>query len=166
MNLAEKIRHLREVEGELRGLNRPMTQMEVVKAMQEELNASLSQAYLSQLEKGKRVHLTASSRDLLAAFFKVHPGYLVSDPPDYSTDLLSDTELLTTSNHEEETDRLRTWLVARATEWQSEPVVADFFESLSSVEEPRTYLSLLQQLLTLPVEELEGVVLTLQKHSV
>src|SRR2546421_3366827 len=166
MNLAEKIKHLREVEGELRGLNRPMTQMEVVKAMQEELNASLSQAYLSQLEKGKRVHLTASSRDLLAAFFKVHPGYLVSDPPDYSTDLLSDTELLTNTNHEGETDRLRTWLVTRATEWQSEPVVANFFELLSSVEEPRTYLSLLQQLLTLPVEELEGVVLTLQKHSV
>jgi len=166
MNLAEKIKHLREVEGELRGLNRPMTQMEVVKAMQEELNASLSQAYLSQLEKGKRVHLTASSRDLLAAFFKVHPGYLVSDPLDYSTDLLSDTDLLTNTNHEEESGRLRTWLAARAEEWQSEPVVADFFELLSSVEEPRTYLSLLQQLLTLPVEELEGVVLTLQKHSV
>ncbi len=90
MDLSEKIKHLREVEGELRGLNRPMTQMEVVKAMQEELRASLSQAYLSQLEKGKRVHLTASSRDLLAQFFKVHPGYLVSDPPDYSTDLLTD----------------------------------------------------------------------------
>jgi transcriptional regulator with XRE-family HTH domain len=165
MNLAEKIKHLREVEGELRGLNRSMTQIEVVKAMQEELNASLSQAYLSQLEKGKRVHLTASSRDLLAAFFKVHPGYLVSDPPDYSTDLLSDTELLTNTNHEEETDRLRTWLVTRATEWQSEPVVADFFELLSSVEEPRTYLSLLQQLLTLPIEKLEGVVQTLQRHN-
>ena len=165
MNLAEKIKHLREVEGELRGLNRSMTQIEVVKAMQEELNASLSQAYLSQLEKGKRVHLTASSRDLLAAFFKVHPGYLVSDPPDYSTDLLSDTELLTNTNHEGETDRLRTWLVTRATEWQSEPVVANFFELLSSVEEPRTYLSLLQQLLTLPIEKLEGVVQTLQRHN-
>src|SRR5437764_828307 len=124
MNLAEKIKHLREVEGELRGFSRAMTQMEVVKAMQEELNASLSQAYLSQLEKGKRVHLTASSRDLLAAFFKVHPGYLVSDPPDYSTDLLSDTELLTNMNSEEEDERLRTWLAAYAREWQSDPVVA------------------------------------------
>jgi transcriptional regulator with XRE-family HTH domain len=165
MNLAEKIKHLREVEGDLRGLNRSMTQMEVVKAMQKELNASLSQAYLSQLEKGKRVHLTASSRDLLAAFFKVHPGYLVSDPPDYSTDLLSDTELLTDTNHEEDDARLRTWLAARVTEWQSEPVVADFFELLSTVEEPRTYLSLLQQLLTLPVDRLEGVVQTLQRHN-
>ena len=55
MNLAEKMKHLREVEGELRGFNRPMTQMEVVKAMQEELHESLSQAYLSQIESGKRV---------------------------------------------------------------------------------------------------------------
>src|SRR2546430_12496881 len=70
MHLSEKIKHLRQVEGELRGLNRPMTQMEVVKAMQEELHESISQAYLSQLESGKRVHLTASSRDLLANFFK------------------------------------------------------------------------------------------------
>src|SRR6059058_4449754 len=80
MHLSEKIKHLRQVEGELRGLSRAMTQMEVVKAMQEELHESISQAYLSQLEGGKRVHLTASSRDLLAKFFKVLPGYLVSDP--------------------------------------------------------------------------------------
>lgn len=165
MNLAEKIKHLREVEGELRGLNRPMTQMEVVKAMQEELNASLSQAYLSQLEKGKRLHLTASSRDLLAAFFKVHPGYLVSDPPDYSTDLLSDTDLLTGTNHEEEGERLRTWLATCASEWQSDPMVADFFELLSSVEDPRKYLYVLQQLLTWPMEELEGMVQVLQRHA-
>src|SRR5512135_1335394 len=90
MNLAEKIKHLREIEGELRGMNRPMTQMEVVKAMQEELGKSISQAYLSQLESSRRLHLTASSRSLLARFFKVHPGYLVSDPPDYSMDLLTD----------------------------------------------------------------------------
>src|SRR5579884_1499128 len=90
MDLSEKIKHLRGVEGELRGLNRPMTQMEVVNAMKEELGETISQAYLSQLESGRRVHLTASTRDLLARFFKVHPGYLVSDPPDFSTDLLTD----------------------------------------------------------------------------
>ncbi len=117
MNLAEKIKHLREIEGELRGLNRPMTQMEVVKAMQEELGESISQAYMSQLESSKRLHLTASSRNLLARFFKVHPGYLVSDPPDYSTDLLTDMGL--------DTDRLKTWLTANAVEWRSEPALHD-----------------------------------------
>ena len=152
MNLSEKVKHLREVEGELRGLNRPMTQMEVVKAMQEELHESLSQAYLSQLESGKRVHLTASSRDLLANFFKVHPGYLVSDPPNYSTDLITDME--------GDTDRLATWLIASAAEWRTEPVIQNFFEQLASVEDPRHYLALFQQLMYLPVEELEGIVRT------
>lgn len=150
MDLSEKIKHLREVEGELRGLNRPMTQVEVVKAMQDELRETISQAYLSQIENGKRVHLTASSRDLLSRFFKVHPGYLVSDPPDYSTDLLTDME--------SETDRLSTWLAASAEEWRTEPVIQDFFECLASVEEPRRYLALLRQLMELRIEELETIV--------
>lgn len=150
MNLAEKIKHLRDVEGELRGLNRPMTQVEVVRAMQEELQDHLSQAYLSQLESGKRVHLTASSRDLLSRFFKVHPGYLVSDPPDYSVDLLTDME--------QETDRLETWLVANTEEWRGEPDVELFFQSLSTVDDARRYLSLFTELLHLPLEELEAIV--------
>jgi len=150
MNLSEKIKHLREVEGELRGLNRPMTQVEVVKAMQDELQETISQAYLSQIENGKRVHLTASTRDLLSRFFKVHPGYLVSDPPDYSTDLLTDME--------SETDRLSTWLAASAEEWRTEPEISDFFESLASTENTRHYITLLKQLIELRVEELETIV--------
>ncbi len=150
MNLAEKLKHLRAVEGELRGLNRPMTQMEVVKAMQEELHASLSQAYLSQLERGKRVHLTAATRSLLAEFFKVHPGYLVSDPPDYSTDLITDIE--------DATDRLATWLAASAEEWHNEPEIYHFFRRLSSVEDPRRYLGLFERLLSLSAEQLETIV--------
>src|SRR5438132_2944943 len=150
MNLSEKVKHLREVEGELRGLNRPMTQMEVVKAMQEELHESISQAYLSQLEKGKRVHLTASSRDLLSRFFKVHPGYLVSDLPDFSTDLLTDMDY--------ETDRLGTWLMASAEEWRGEPSIQKFFERLGNDDDPRRASKLLNELMDLPVEELEHTV--------
>lgn len=150
MNLSEKIKHLREVEGELRGMNRPMTQMEVVKAMQDELNESISQAYLSQLESGKRVHLTQATRELLANFFKVHPGYLVNDPPDYSTDLLTDIE--------GETDRLTTWLLASAADWRDEPGVEDFLQHLARVEEPRRYLELLELLLDIPLDKLEEVV--------
>lgn len=155
MDLSEKMKHLREVEGELRGLNRPMTQMEVVKAMQEELGESISQAYLSQLESGKRVHLTASTRDLLSRFFKVLPGYLVSDSPYFSTDLLS-TELL--SEIESDTDRLATWLAASAEEWRSDAPVHEFLERLAQVEEPRRYLALFAQLLGVPVEALELLV--------
>lgn len=157
MDLAEKIKHLRKVEGDLRGLNRPMTQTEVVQAMREELNESISQAYLSQLESGKRVHLTKSSRDLLARFFKVHPGYLVSDPPDFSTDLLTDVE--------QDTDRLNTWLTASAEEWYAEPEVQDFLERLASVEDPRHYLSLFRQLMDLSPEKLEVIVQSIHRND-
>jgi len=152
MDLAEKVKHLRGVEGELRGLSRPMTQIEVVKAMQEELGESISQAYLSQLESGKRVHLTASSRDLLSRFFKVHPGYLVSDPPDFSTDLLS-TDLFPES--ERQTDRLQNWLVNSAAEWGDDPALQAFLARLASVEEPRDYLMLFSRLLDVPFSTLE-----------
>jgi len=157
MNLAEKIKHLRAIEGELRGLNRPMTQMEVVRAMQEELGESISQAYLSQLEKGKRLHLTASSRDLLARFFKIHPGYLVSDPPDYSTDLL--TEIV-----KRDSDRLTTWLVASAEEWHTEPDLQLLLQYLANVEEPRRYIELFRKLMDLPVDELAAIVQAVTEH--
>ena len=151
MNLAEKIKHLRAVEGELRGLNRPMTQMEVVKAMQEELSESISQAYLSQLESNKRLHLTASSRELLSRFFKVYPGYLVSDPPDFSTDLLSEIE-------HDDTQRLNTWLAANAAEWRSEPALQNLLQLLSESENTIRYIEAFQALMTLPVSELEAIV--------
>ncbi len=83
MTLAEKIRYLREVEGSLRGLDRPMTQHELLKAIKAETGGSISQSYLSQIEGGKRPHMTQSTRTLLARFFKVHPGFLVDDPEGY-----------------------------------------------------------------------------------
>src|SRR5689334_21412769 len=157
MNLAEKLKHLREVEGELRGLSRPMTQMEVVKAMEDELNEKISQAYLSQLESGKRLHLTASSRDLLARFFKVHPGYLVSDPPDYSTDLISDM----TSDE----DRLTTWLTGSVSEWRTEPDMQDLLLHLANSPDAHRYLSLFRKLTELPVDELEAIVEAITAHG-
>src|SRR6202051_1454579 len=90
MKVGEKIRYLREVEVSLRGLNLPITQQEMVKALRQELRESISQSYLSQIESGARPHMTQSSRALLAKFFKVHPGFLVDDPDGYHTELTSD----------------------------------------------------------------------------
>ncbi len=81
MELAEKLRRLRRAEGMRRGLWRTLTQIEVIHAMRQEIGVSLSQAYLSQLESGRRRHLTSATREALARFYHVHPGYLVSDPP-------------------------------------------------------------------------------------
>ena len=66
MTLGDKLRSLRAVEGSLRGLNRPMTQLELIRAMKREVGRGLSQAYLSQIESGSRPHLTQATRDLLA----------------------------------------------------------------------------------------------------
>ncbi|HLZ60774.1 MAG TPA: helix-turn-helix transcriptional regulator [Ktedonosporobacter sp.] len=157
MNLAEKIKHLREIEGELRGLNRAMTQKEVVIAMEEELSEKISQAYMSQLESGKRLHLTASSRDLLARFFKVHPGYLVSDPPDYSTDLITDVD--------PDMDRLDSWLAASPDEWRAEPALLELLQRLNETENPQRYLELFHTLAGLPLTELEAIVEAVMNHT-
>ena len=90
MTLGEKVRSLRTVEGEIRGLGREMSQLDVARAMRRELGAAFSQSYLSQIESGARPHLTHRTRGLLARFFKVHPGYLVSDPPGFHTQLTSE----------------------------------------------------------------------------
>jgi transcriptional regulator with XRE-family HTH domain len=90
MTLAEKIRYLREVEGSLRGLDRPLTQVELTRAIRKEQGKSISQSYISQIEGGSRRHMTQASRSLLAKFFKVHPGFLVDDPEGYHTELTSD----------------------------------------------------------------------------
>ncbi len=54
MKLGDKLRSLRAVEGSLRGLGRTMTQQELAAAMKREIGRGLSQAYLSQIEKGNR----------------------------------------------------------------------------------------------------------------
>ncbi len=62
MKLGEKIRYLREVEGSLRGLDRAMTQQELVRAIRQEMDTAVSQSYLSQIESGARPHLTNTTR--------------------------------------------------------------------------------------------------------
>src|SRR2546425_7319275 len=79
MKLGDKLRSLRAVEGSLRGLGRPLTQQELAAAMKQEVGRGLSQAYLSQIENGARPHLTHTTRELLARFFRVYPGFLVDD---------------------------------------------------------------------------------------
>src|SRR5262245_63165203 len=103
MKLGEKLRYLRLMEGNLRGMGREMTQQEVVKAVTRELKMKISQSYLSQIENGRRPHLTNKTRLLLSRFFKVHPGYLVDDPEGFHTELTSEVRGLE--------DKLDLWLI-------------------------------------------------------
>jgi transcriptional regulator with XRE-family HTH domain len=142
MNLGEKIRYLREVEGSLRGLERPMTQQEIVKAVRQELNKSISQSYLSQIESGARPHMTQSSRALLARFFKVHPGFLVDDPEGYHTELTSD--LRTTEG------QLDVWLLQGSERFVSDPEISDVLIRAAREKDTRRCLLLLGAILDTP----------------
>jgi len=46
-----------EIEGALRGQDRELTQSEVVRLLKKELDETISQAYLSQIESGARAAL-------------------------------------------------------------------------------------------------------------
>ena len=144
MQLGEKIRYLREVEGSLRGLGRPMTQLEVIRAIRDELGPgkAMSQSYLSQIENGTRPHMTQSSRALLAKFFKVHPGFLVDDPEGYHTELTSD--LRSTEG------QLDVWLLQGSERFASDPEVSNVLIKAAREKDTRRCFLLLGAILDTP----------------
>src|SRR5205823_6307391 len=142
MSVAEKVRCLRLVEGHLRGLNREMTQKEVVTAIREELKRSISQSYLSQLEGGQRKHFTNTTRLLLAKFFRVHPGYLVDDPEGFQTELISDLRL--------NEDKLDLWLIQGAERFRRHPQLAEALLKLARHDDSRKCVLLVGAVLETP----------------
>ncbi|HEV3316874.1 MAG TPA: helix-turn-helix transcriptional regulator [Candidatus Angelobacter sp.] len=142
MTLGKKLRYLRLVEGNLRGQNREMTQLEVVRAVRKELGLKISQSYLSQIENGSRPHLTNTTRLLLSKFFKVHPGYLVDDPEGFQTELLSDVDALE--------DKLDLWLIQGAERFRNDPKVSRALLNLAKHDDSRRCLVLLNAILDTP----------------
>jgi transcriptional regulator with XRE-family HTH domain len=142
MRLGEKLRYLREVEGALRGLDREMTQQEIVRAVKRELRQSISQSYLSQIESGARPHLTNATRMLLAKFFKVHPGYLVDDPDGFHTELISDVRGIE--------DQLDLWLIDGSERFRRDPEMSQALLTLARHNDSRKCLLLLEAILDTP----------------
>lgn len=142
MKLGEKIRYLREVEGSLRELGRPMTQQELLQAIRRETGKAISQSYLSQIESGKRPHMTQSTRTLLARFFKVHPGFLVDDPEGYHTELTSD--LRTTEG------KLDVWLLQGSERFASDAEISDALIKAARQKDTRRTILLLGEILNTP----------------
>jgi transcriptional regulator with XRE-family HTH domain len=144
MKLGEKIRYLREVEGSLRGLSRPMTQLELVRAIEKEVGKGkgISQSYLSQIESGARPHMTQSSRALLAKFFKVHPGFLVDDPEGYHTELTSDLRTLE--------GQIDVWLLQGSERFASDPEISNVLIKAAREKDTRRCLLLLGAILDTP----------------
>jgi len=142
MKLGEKIRYLREVEGSLRGMSRAMSQQELVRAIGRETGSKLSQSYLSQIESGARPHLTNTTRQILAGFFKVHPGYLVDDPEGYHPELQSEVRNLD--------EKLDLWLVSGAERFRRDPDLKCALLTIARHEQSRECLLLLEAILETP----------------
>jgi transcriptional regulator with XRE-family HTH domain len=142
MTLGQKLRQLRQLEGELRGLGRELTQAELVRGIKADLGETISQSYLSLIEKERRKHLSHESRQLLARFFKVHPGYLVTDPPGFHTELTSDVGSVET--------RLDRWLLEGASRFAHDPALAAALERLAHHADTRRCLVLLGEMMSMP----------------
>jgi transcriptional regulator with XRE-family HTH domain len=142
MTLAEKIRYLREVEGSLRGLDRPMTQLELVRAIRKEQGKGISQSYISQIENGSRRHMTQATRALLAKFFKIHPGFLVDDPEGYHNEL--------TSNLRTVEGKLDVWLLQGADRFAGDPELSEVLMKAAREKDTRKCLLLLGAILDTP----------------
>jgi transcriptional regulator with XRE-family HTH domain len=151
MTLAEKIRTLRAIEGSLRGLGRPMTQEEVSRSMRKQMGKAISQSYLSQIENGGRRHLTHTSRTLLAKFFGVYPGFLVSDPEGYHTELLSELRV--------REGNVDSWLLSGAERFHGDSALSAALVAIAGSPDSRRALLLLGEILRTPglMERLEPV---------
>ena len=141
MRLGEKLRYLRTIEGSLRGLGRPLTQMEVARAIHRQSRASFSQSYLSQVENGTR-HLTPATRRVLAEFFKVHPGFLVDDPEGYHSELTSDLRAAE--------GQLDGWLLRAAERFASDRELSDALLNVARHEDSRACVLLLGAIVETP----------------
>jgi transcriptional regulator with XRE-family HTH domain len=121
---------------------RAITQQELVRAIKAELKTSMSQSYLSQIESGARPHLTNTTRQMLAKFFKVHPGYLVDDPEGYHAELMSEARVLD--------DKLDLWLVNGAERFPRDPELRRALLTLAKHPESRQCLLLMESLIETP----------------
>jgi transcriptional regulator with XRE-family HTH domain len=142
MTLGDKLRSLRSVEGSLRGLGRSMTQQELAAAMKRETGRGLSQAYLSQIESGARPHLTHTTRELLARFFRVYPGFLVDDPEGYTPGLQSELRAIDA--------KVDSWLYAGAEQFTADPELQRALGVIAEFEDSRQAVLLLAEILRTP----------------
>ena len=142
MKVAQKLRALRELEGLCRGHPRGLSKAETVKLIREELDERISLPYLSQLEAGKRGHMTNTTRLLLARFFRVHPGFLVDDPDEFQQQVAVPIP--------EAVEPFDAWLRAGALRFRHDRLVAETLERLAGAPDRRKALRLLHQVLAMP----------------
>jgi hypothetical protein len=100
---------------------------------------------LSQIESGARPHLTNTTRQTLAGFFKVHPGYLVDDPGGLSPGVAERCARISRSG-----GKLDLWLVDGAEKFRRDAVLKHALLTLARHEQSRDCLLLLEAILETP----------------
>jgi hypothetical protein len=83
--------------------------------------------------------MSPATRARLAQFFKVLPGYLVSDPDGYQASIVSGLS--------EEPDALRSWLAARAEDLRDEPFLYHVLLKMARHPDPRGLFETLEELM-------------------
>src|SRR3981189_496594 len=128
-----------------------MTQQELSSARARGRVRQKSQAYLSQIENGARPHLTHTTRELLARFFRVYPGFLVDDPEGYTAGLESALRAIDA--------QIGSWLYAGAEQFTADPALQRALLAIAEHEDSRRAILLLAEILRTPdlAERLEEV---------
>jgi len=119
-----------------------MTQQEVAAAMKREVGRGLSQAYLSQIESGARPHLTHTTRELLARFFRVYPGFLVDDPEGYTLGLQSELRAIDA--------KVDSWLYPGAEQFTADPELQRGLLAIAEHQDSRQAVLLLAEIFRTP----------------
>jgi hypothetical protein len=86
--------------------------------------------------------MTATSRDLLARFFRVYPGFLVDDPPGYSRELQSELRMADPT--------VDAWLYAGVEQFAADPELSHALSAIAQDNDSRAALLLLGEILRTP----------------
>jgi hypothetical protein len=86
--------------------------------------------------------MTNTTRQVLAKFFKVHPGYLVDDPEGYHVELQSDARALE--------DKLDLWLISGAERFRRDRELRQALLGVSRHSDSRRCLLLLNAVIETP----------------
>ena len=123
-------------------MGRAINQQELVRLIEAETGGKLSQSYLSQIESGARPHLTHTSQQLLAKFFRVYPGFLVDDPPGYARELQSELRVADA--------RVDSWLYGGVGHFTTDPELQRALMMIADHPDSRQALLLLAEILRAP----------------
>jgi hypothetical protein len=86
--------------------------------------------------------MTNTSRELLARFFRVYPGFLVDDPPGYSRELQSELRMADAT--------VDSWLFAGTDQFSADAELSSALRIIAQEDDSRTALLLLAEILRTP----------------